>query len=140
MADPTPVPVPPHAPQWTPNNVFGILCQIGAVVVFWLIPEDSGKGMGTALLALAAVLLGTAPAVPLGGNRGNARVGFLVLAAAVGALALGLGGCGALQVKAEKTVDVDIVPGPPCRVTVSADGQVVSTVSAPQKCAVTTGP
>ena len=87
--------------------------------------------MGTALTVLGGMLLGWSPPLPgVGGaSRGNARIGFLVVAAVAGALALGLGGCGATQVKADDAVDVDVWNGPPCKVVVKADGETVSTIT-----------
>ena len=49
-------------------------------------------------------------------------------------------GC-ATTVNAEKTVDIDIWPGPPCKVVVKADGKVVHTTNGKTvKCGVVVGP
>lgn len=94
-----------------------------------------------AFLGLGGVLVGRARAVgPLtlggGDRRGSAEIG-LVKAAAVACilgtlLALVIGACLARQVVAERSIAVDIDRGPPCVVTVTADGAVASTVTGPR--------
>lgn len=141
--------------MWTPQNILGLLCLIAAAVVPWIFPDEAGRGMGSSLTVLGGMLLGWAPQVPGGGvkppsggkpaERGMARVDVVFAGAAVTAVVavfvvlLG-GGCGAAQVRAEKSVSLDVTPGPPCVIVVRADGEIVSTVRGPQRCAVVVAP
>jgi hypothetical protein len=142
--------------MWSPQNILGLLCLIAAAVVPWIFPDEAGRGMGSSLTVLGGMLLGWAPPAPVLGvkpppaappaSRGMARIDGLVIAAAVGATVavfvalLGSGGCGAAQVRAEKSVSLDVTPGPPCVIVVRADGEIVSTVKGPQRCAVVVAP
>ena len=47
-----------------------------------------------------------------------------------------LGGCSTLTVKAKKDIGIDVEKGPPCKVMVSADGNIVATVTGPKACKV----
>lgn len=137
--------------MWTPNSVIGLLCLIAAAVVPWISPDDAGRGMGSSLTVLGGMLLGWSAPVP--GirrpdepTRGMARIDAVFVAIALGAMVavfaalLGAGGCGAAQVRAEKSVSLDVTPGPPCVIIVRADGEIVSTVRGPQRCAVVVAP
>lgn len=42
--------------------------------------------------------------------------------------------CGTQHIQAEREIGVKIKQGPPCRVQISADGEVVSKVEGPFKC------
>ena len=45
-------------------------------------------------------------------------------------------GCKTLTVHAERTIGVDVSQGPPCKISVSADDEVVATVVGPKACKV----
>lgn len=89
-------------------------------------------------LGLGGVLVGRVRAGgPLtlgdGDRRGSAGLGVLVALAVIGAVVAALaGGCIPRQVVAERSIAVDIDRGPPCVVTVTADGAVASTVTGPR--------
>ncbi len=141
--------------MWTPQNILGLLCLIAAAVVPWIFPDEAGRGMGSSLTVLGGMLLGWAPQVPGGGvkppssgkpaERGMARIDAVFASVAIAAtiavfVALLGTGCGATQIAAERTVTLDVTPGPPCSIVVRADGEIVSTVRGPQKCGVVVAP
>jgi len=106
-------------------------------------PEVQGTlGSILTLLGVGGAVVGRARAAgPLTLGSGTDRQGrgeIAVLAAiAVGLLgvlllAAGSGGCAARQVRAERSIEVDIRRGPPCVVTVTADGAVAATVTGPR--------
>lgn len=135
--------------MWTPNSVIGLLCLIAAAVVPWIFPDEAGRGMGSSLTVLGGMLLGWSAPVPGLRKpdeppRGMARVDVVFAGAAVTAVVavfvVLMTGCGAAQVRAEKSVSLDVTPGPPCQIVVRADGEIVSTVKGPQRCAVVVAP
>lgn len=134
--------------MWTPNAIIGLLCLVAAAILPWIFPDDAGRGMGSALTVLGGMLAGWAPPPPgikPPDQRGMAHVDAVFMSAAVAAtiavfvVLLGTG-CGASQVRAEKSVSLDVTPGPPCVIVVRADGEIVSTVKGPQRCAVVVAP
>ncbi len=134
--------------MWTPNAIIGLLCLVAAAIVPWIFPDEAGRGMGSALTVLGGMLAGWAPPPPGArppDQRGMARVDAVFAAIAIAAttgifVALLGAGCGATQVRAEKSVSLDVTPGPPCVIVVRADGEIVSTVAGPQRCAVVVAP
>ncbi len=134
--------------MWTPNAIIGLLCLVAAAIVPWIFPDEAGRGMGSALTVLGGMLAGWAPPPPgvkPPDARGMARVDAVAMAVAfaatVAVFVVLLGsGCGAAQVRAEKSVSLDVTPGPPCVIVVRADGEVVSTVRGPQRCGVVVAP
>lgn len=105
-------------PGLTSVGVPWALCSAVATFGSWLAFRSTGVAPAS-----------DAPPVKPPDQKGNASIAFLVVAAVAGAVAMGIGGCGATQIKANDSVDVDVWPGPPCKVSVRADGEVVSTVT-----------
>jgi len=104
-------------------------------------PEVQGTlGSILTLLGVGGAVVGRARAAgPLtlgsGDRQGRGEVAVLgTIAVALGLVALLMagGGCLARQVTAEQSIGVDIKRGPPCVVTVTADGAVAATVTGPR--------
>lgn len=123
--------------------------SIGEIVTDPEVQSGAADVIGFLLSALGAagVLYGRitassaiVPSITGRTNDESGRAGLPLLAAlaslAVIPLLLSLAACGAMQVQAERDIDVDIEVGPPCVVAVRADGEIVSTTRGPKPCKV----
>jgi len=158
-AQPATVPVPPS--RWTPYAVIGLLALVAGWIVRLIYEVDpeavvlmspadlasaiaesrTGIRLGDGLLLLGGSLLGWSPALPgltggggrpgAGGSIGTGLGVGLVLASAAVAT-----GCAPRHVVAETSVEVVIKRGPPCRISVHADGELVGRVDWSKWCEV----
>lgn len=129
MTDETPV----TPSRWTPEVVIGLLCLVASAVLPHLGLEAAASGFAAMafwlLSPIRSPLTPGSPPTP----RGYARADVLAVGLAVGlallavALLAGAGGCLAREVRAERSVDFAVSRGPPCVVTVRADGDLVHT-------------
>jgi hypothetical protein len=100
--------------------------------------------MCTTLTSLAGLLMAGGPSlIPARqpDERGSARVGLAFVVAGLALVALAwtfaLGGCGSRQVVAEKSVGLVVKRGPPCDMSLVADGDEVCRVQSVERCELT---
>lgn len=132
----------PHAR--TALFVLGLVILIAVELLRWLakMPAETATGLtGLAWLCLGGPPTLAALAARRNDERGQARPGLMLAVLAVGAvivmlLAAGVGGCAPRHVRAEQSVEVDIKRGPPCAITVKADGELVARVDWSKRCEV----
>jgi hypothetical protein len=126
----------------------GITAFIGGLVALILhytgthelTSELVGASWTDLLTSVAMIGLRLATKVPIAlsddsnsGAKGVTVTGILLM---VLVATLFCPGCSTLTVHAKDTIGVEIANGPPCRVSVSADGEVVATVVGPKACKV----
>ena len=106
-----------------------------------LSPEIMGAAWTDLFTSVAMIALRLVTKEPLVVNDGGdddpkeASLTSILLIMAVAA-AFFCPGCSTLTVHAKDTIGVDVSEGPPCTVSVSADGEVVATVVGPKACKV----
>ena len=67
-------------------------------------------------------------------SRVIAALIFMVWATFIIGCVASVQGCGPRVVSAEDRIGVDINQGPPCKIAVTADGELVASVSGPNQC------
>lgn len=135
----TPAPTGPTA------TVYGAVITLVSAVISLAFAFVAALGDGPALsegqvTAHAVAIAGAiytlvqanrrAPAEPTG--KGIAASIVLPIMLVLGVLVFSTPGCIPRQVVAERSIAVDIQDGPPCVVTVTADGRVASTITGPR--------
>ncbi len=117
---------------------FGLL--ILSELLRWL--AQAPPEMCTTLTSIAGMLMAGGPSlIRPPDQRGNARVGFALVVAGLGFVMLAwtfaMGGCGSRQVVAEKSVGLIVKRGPPCDMSLQADGEEVCRVRSTERCELT---
>lgn len=114
---------------------------VGDLLADDIVRETIGEVL--AAMGLAGVAWGRARAqgpLSLGrtdDERGNVRVaalGLLLLPLGLLLAAIIASGCGPRMVTAERSVNLDVWPGPPCLIRVEVDGELVARVDWTKRC------
>jgi len=116
--------------RWTPQAVIGLLCLVAATVLRRVLDDAAGRDVADGLMFLGGSLIGWAPALPpikppdggKGGGTGSTTTGLLI-GLVLGGLAMALPGCGTLEVTAKHSSGIVIKRGPPCDMSLWADGE-----------------